>query len=235
MISYDTKFYLNQKDGSRRSAERVLPITFDALAPRSIVDVGCGVGTWLAVARSLGVSETRGYEGAWVQDQLLADPNLAVVTANLENPLPRDRTFDLAICLEVGEHLSEARADSLVDDLCFFSEQVLFGAATPGQVGVGHINLQWQSYWAQKFKERGFLPFDLVRPAVWGNAQVECWYQQNILLYSKNVSKLPMEARPTKMLDLIHPEIFRWQSGVRLSTANLFRAFKRSILKNSDA
>jgi methyltransferase family protein len=231
MIAYDAEFYLNQKRGSLRSAEQVLPIIFDAVRPRSIVDVGCGIGTWLAVARSLGVSDYRGYEGAWVQGQVLADPGLVVVAADLESPLPRDRVFDLAICLEVGEHLSEGRADSLVDDLCFFSEHVLFGAATPGQVGTNHINLQWQSYWADKFLRRGYLPFDLVRPKVWGSVDVECWYQQNILLYSKNASVLPTGSSPTKMLDLIHPEIFRWQTGVRLSMTNLCKAIKMMVIR----
>jgi hypothetical protein len=227
MTIYDDGFYLNQKDGSFRSAERVLPIVFEALHPKSVVDVGCGIGTWLAVAKTLGATDLRGYEGAWVQSQRLADPSLAVMAVDLEKPLSRDRKFDLAMCLEVGEHLTELRSDSLVDDLCSLSDQVLFGAATPGQVGTNHINLQWQSYWAGKFIKRGFQPFDIVRPKVWGSSDVECWYQQNILLYSKDPSVMPAGLLPTKMLDLIHPEVFRWQSGVRISMANLVASLKR--------
>jgi hypothetical protein len=218
MPRYSDAFYRNQSDGSRRSARRILPIVFDIVHPKSVVDVGCGVGTWLAEAKSLGVTDLMGYEGAWIKDQQLADASLTVTATDLDNPISIDREYDLAVCLEVGEHLREQRSSSLVNDLCSLSGYVLFSAGTPGQFGEQHINLQWQSFWASKFSSNGYLPYDVVRPLVWGDDDVECWYQQNTLLYSKIP---PMGVLPTKMLDLIHPEIFRWQSGRRATVQNL--------------
>jgi hypothetical protein len=218
MPRYNDAFYRNQREGSQRSAHRILPIIFDLVHPKSMVDVGCGIGTWLAAAKSLGVTDLRGYEGAWIKDQQLADSSLTVLATNLENPISIDRRYDLAICLEVGEHLTEKRSSSLVNDLCSLSGNVLFSAGTPGQFGDQHINLQWQSFWALKFASNGYQPYDVVRPLVWGDTDVECWYQQNTLLYSKMP---PADTKPSKMLDLIHPEIFRWQSGGKAAVQNL--------------
>ena len=59
----------------------------------------------------------------------------------------------------------------------------MFSAATPNQGGTEHINEQWQSYWAEIFIEQSYYPFDIIRPFIFGNEQVEWWYQQNIMLY----------------------------------------------------
>ena len=91
--------------------------------------------------------------------------------------------FPLALCLEVGEHLSQERSNSLVHDLCSLSDCVLFSAAIPGQGGANHINEQWQSWWARLFAENDFILFHCIRPRVWSNRAVEQWYCQNMFLY----------------------------------------------------
>ena len=68
------------------------------------------------------------------------------------------RVVDLAVSLEVAEHPSEKRAPSFIDDLCTASSCVLFGAAIPGQEGVGHLNEKWPSYWTKLFEKRGYSP-----------------------------------------------------------------------------
>src|ERR1700730_18510075 len=129
MPQYDEKFYQSQMDGSLRSARRILPIIFDFVHPKSVVDVGCGVGTWLSASKELGAADLRGYEGDWVKSQKLVDPLLPVQAVNLEHPLRVDRRFYLAICLEVGERLSRVRSVPLVDERCGFSDNVQFSAA----------------------------------------------------------------------------------------------------------
>ena len=63
---YPAGFYADQRSGSLRSARAILPIVFEAVQPQSVVDVGCGVGTWLRPARALGAQRTVGIEGDWV-------------------------------------------------------------------------------------------------------------------------------------------------------------------------
>jgi len=93
-----------------------LAATFCHLTPRSVLDVGCGVGTWLAAARRLGCDRCVGLEGAWIGTQRLEDASLDVRVTDLEQSVEISDRFDLAMSLEVAEHLSPQRAGSFVDD-----------------------------------------------------------------------------------------------------------------------
>lgn len=200
MTVYSKVFYAVQRFGSRRSAEVILPIVLDAVHPKSIVDVGCGVGTWLAVARQLGVPETVGLEGTWVLGLPLADPALEIRGTDLEKPIEITKRFDLVTCMEVAEHLTPSRAESFVAELCRLSDNVFFSAAIPWQGGTNHLNERPQSYWAGLFAAQGFGARDIVRPQVWGDGRASYWYRQNSILYTKDA-----QTDPSLVFDRKHP------------------------------
>jgi hypothetical protein len=102
---------------------------------------------------------------------------------DLTEPLILGPPFDLALCLEVGEHLPEASADTLVDSLVQNGWDIVFGAAVPGQEGTGHINCQPHEYWHAKFEERGLETHDVIRPLIANDARVSPWYRNNMFLY----------------------------------------------------
>lgn len=230
MSNYDDAFYAQQREGSRRSARIVLPIVFDIVAPKSIVDVGCGVGTWLSVASELGIPKLVGFDGDYVRSLRMERGNFTFNSVDLERAVSSSDRFDLATCLEVAEHISEARAGSLVSDLCKLSDAVLFSAAVPGQGGTDHVNEQWQSYWAKKFQANGYAAYDVVRPKIWTDDDVEPWYRQNILLYSRQ----PLPGRePATMIDVIHPVVHEWKTppAFRYLVGQIPIAFKRAVSK----
>src|SRR5215204_4952574 len=102
---YGVRFYNDQRSGSLRSAQVIVPLVTALIRPRSVVDVGCGIGTWLKVFSEAGVEDYLGLDGDYVtRDQLLIEP-MHFQAADLANPPKLERTFDLAVCLEVGEHL----------------------------------------------------------------------------------------------------------------------------------
>lgn len=143
----------------------------------------------------------------------------------LEQPIRLSETFDLALSCEVGEHLSEARADGFVADLCASAPRVLFGAAIPGQGGSSHINEQWQSYWAKKFISNGYTPIDVVRPQVVDCDDVLGWYKNNPILYVRNseapdlYKKLLLENKYKLFVtDLVVPDMYE-SLGLRKSIA----------------
>jgi cyclopropane fatty-acyl-phospholipid synthase-like methyltransferase len=183
--TYGSIFYERQRLGSHNSAMAVLPIVFDLINPRSVVDFGCGVGTWLAVAKRLGADHCLGLEGTWVKTQTLASADLMVKDTDLEKPVSLEECFDLAMSLEVAEHLTPGRSDSFVADLCKASSVVLFSAATPGQDGDGHQNEQWPSYWAERFIRLGYMPLDIIRPLAQSDKTIEVWYRTNLILYAR--------------------------------------------------
>jgi SAM-dependent methyltransferase len=161
---------------------RVLPHVFDLIAPRSIVDVGCGVGTWLAAARALGAFDVMGIDGDFVDRRLLHIPPECFRAADLSGPIECERTFDLALSLEVGEHLPETSAPAFVASLTRLAPVVLFSAAIPKQDGEHHVNLHWQAWWVEQFSRHRFVAVDCIRERIWHDGAVEWWYAQNMFL-----------------------------------------------------
>jgi SAM-dependent methyltransferase len=181
---YSETYYKSISGPSRIAAERILPYLDEAIHPASIVDVGCGAGAWLEVwARALGKTDLVGIDGSHVdQDQLLIARNLFQardVSERFELP----RTFDLAMALEVAEHLDPARSEQFVDNLVRLSSRVLFSAAPPGQGGRNHINERPPSFWKTLFEQRGYAAFDYVRPHALRFSEIEPWFKYNPLLF----------------------------------------------------
>jgi hypothetical protein len=154
----------------------------------------------LAAALEAGARHTIGFEGSWVSE--LEDERIDFRQGDLELPLRGAERSDLVISLEVAEHLSAGRADSFVDDLCAIGDRILFSAAIPGQGGRGHVNEQWQSWWASKFTSRGYGVIDCVRPLIWNDALIPYWYRQNVLLYEKGATD------EYRQIDVVHPVLW---------------------------
>ena len=131
----------------------------------------------------LGVGDVIGLDGDYVDRATLHIPPDSFLPRDLNHPLNMDRRFDLAVSVEVAEHLAPDLAVQFVDELTKLAPAVLFSAAIPNQDGNHHVNERWPSYWAALFGQFGFSPFDVVRPQVWRNEQVEPWYAQNVILY----------------------------------------------------
>ena len=157
-IIYDQEFF-NTTHDHISSARVILNILFKHYNPKSIVDVGCGSGSWLKVAGEMGVNSLSGIDGKWLKKDMLISNNFELITHELEEPIPVLPEYDLAISLEVAEHLPESRAESFIGDLCKLSKVVLFSAAIPNQGGDHHINEQWQSYWYGIFRDNNYKCF----------------------------------------------------------------------------
>lgn len=216
-FAYDTAFFDDLSDGSFESAKVVLPIVQDLVKPTSILDVGCGTGAWLAEWISLGVTDVIGIDGHYVdKSKLLIAPEL-FIPIDLQQPFSVERKFDLVQCLELAEHLDAAHADQFVESLSSHGKVVLFSAAIPGQGGTHHVNEQWLSYWIEKFAKVGFQPYDIIRPRIWNDRQIEVWYRQNILIFSKEC--VFEDAAPSLMgsnYNVIHPEMWDYANNYEL-------------------
>ena len=94
------------------------------------------------------------------------------------------RRYDLAISIEVAEHIEPGNAEEFVRLLTGLSDTVLFSAAIPGQGGTGHVNEQWPEYWAALFRASGYGAMDCLRTKIWDDAQIPFWYRQNCLIFA---------------------------------------------------
>ncbi len=207
---YNDDFQEEHLAGSLASAAAVLPILFEYFRPKSVIDIGCGLGAWLKVAGDLGVADILGFDGdSFDLVKLLIDPgNFKAV--DLAERFAVNRRFDLAISLESAEHLPYSRSGSFVADLAKLSDVVLFSAAAPYQGGTNHINEQWLEFWAILFRRFDYVACDALRDRIWTHPDVEFWYKQNMLIFCKTdlaPSLFPPEAIAGKRaLSFAHPE-----------------------------
>jgi SAM-dependent methyltransferase len=186
---YDVSFYKQQGEGSYASAMKVLPMFMKNVAePKSVLDVGCGVGTWLAAFRKLGVREIQGIDGSKIDDEFLYVPRDRIDIQDLEQIKSDGKKYDLAISLEVAEHISPENAGNFVKYLTDSSSLILFSAAIPHQDGANHINTRPLKYWADKFAEQGFKCLHIMRPMFFEKSDevfdVEYWYLSNMIVFA---------------------------------------------------
>jgi SAM-dependent methyltransferase len=182
-VEYDRAFYRMLAETARRSARRIVPNVLAHVAPKSVIDIGCGTGSWLAEFARNGIVDFCGVDGDFFPTDMLEIPCERFVAFDVTRPYRCTRRFDLVVSLEVAEHLPADCAQGFVDSLVRLGPAVLFSAAIPGQGGRYHVNEQWQDYWADLFKEHEYVPVDCIRKSVWDDADVAWWYAQNTVLY----------------------------------------------------
>src|SRR6201993_3338176 len=150
---YDCDFFDEIQSGSEESARIVVPIVLELVQPKHVIDIGCGRGVWLREFERNGVQKIFGLDGAYVQTaQLLIDPQF-FRAIDLAGDWRIDGRYDLAVCLEVAEHLPARSAKCFVRTLASAAPLILFSAAVPNQCGIHHINEQWPAYWEALFEK----------------------------------------------------------------------------------
>jgi len=246
--AYGADFYAAQMAGSEQSAEVVVPIVQELLSPSSVCDVGCGVGAWLSAFRNRGIDDILGIDGGNVPRVNLRIPQSRFVEADFDQPFCAagiDRTFDLALSLEVAEHLRASVASEFICALTSLAPVVLFSAAIPGQGGTGHINEQWPDYWDRLFGAFDYIGIDAIRWRIWENDKVEWWYRQNAFFYVRrpDVARYPRLTEPVPVdrlpKRLVHPrklEQVRPKPEYLLSTLKkLPRLFAEAVRRRTHA
>jgi SAM-dependent methyltransferase len=128
----------------------------DRFEPRSVLDVGCGLGAYLRIFRNSG-AEVFGVDGADYSSHHFIDQDEYAALDMDHCPLLLDRSFDVTLCVEVLEHLEEAPALSLVDAMAAQTKRaILFSAAQLDQPGYAHKTLREPEFWLRRFEDAGW-------------------------------------------------------------------------------
>jgi SAM-dependent methyltransferase len=186
------------------SPRAVIPSILSEAMPKSLLDVGCGTGTWLKAALELGVSDVLGVDGIDVPDAELLFPRTFFRHQDLTVAWDLKRRFDVALCLEVAEHLDGGFAAQLIKCITDHSDLVYFSAASPGQPGQHHVHCQWPDYWQGLFNSFGYVCSDQVRWEIWDDVRVEPWYRQNLFTARRDAVHAGKESRIRRVT---HPDL----------------------------
>jgi 2-polyprenyl-3-methyl-5-hydroxy-6-metoxy-1,4-benzoquinol methylase len=188
---YHDDYYATEVDGPAvRSAGRIAESILSDLQPSSVADVGCGTGALLAALRDRGC-RVFGLEYSEAGLEYCRQRHLDVVKFDLEgSAVPELPMVDVAVSMEVAEHLPASVADRYVDLLTRLSSTVVFTAAPPGQGGHDHVNEQPASYWIARFAARGFAHQDQLtdrwRYQWQASGDVAGWYASNLMIFRRS-------------------------------------------------
>ena len=226
--NYNADYYSWRESPAKKSAEIIVPILTKMFPTESVVDVGCAEGSWLSVFKANGTKKIFGYDGPWLHHEKLIISNESFKTCCLDTFIVDPGTrYELAVCLEVAEHLNASSADNLILQLTNLADRVLFSAAIPGQGGLHHINEQPPSYWQEKFSRFGFQQIDTLRPMIWSDDRIAWWYRQNILIYEKSQEPEISQNQGFEGNHLVHPKAFQ----EKLDELNIENASFRNLCK----
>jgi len=193
-----------------RSAHAILHGLFGSECPKSVVDFGCGRGDWLRAARELGADTLLGIDPFGDADT----GDIPRITHDATQPWRPGRPYELAVCVEVAEHLPASAMQTLVGSITGAAPVCVFSAAAPLQGGIGHLNERVPADWARAFAAAGFECID-PRSKFWSDDAIEPWYRQNLLVFRRpGHGRQWWSALVTKEpLHLVHPVIFAGYGG----------------------
>lgn len=155
-IYNDNFFKIASRQAILKDSPKILAEVVKAYySPKNVADIGCGSGLYLREFNKLGI-EVFGVDGSPAALKNLAIDKdkflLQDVTYNFSLP----RSYDCAICFEVGEHIPTVKSDILADNITKASDLIIFAAAQKGQGGRDHINEQSAQFWVDIFHQRGY-------------------------------------------------------------------------------
>lgn len=185
-------------------ASAALSALLDGQAPASLLDVGCGTGTWLRAALDLGVSDVFGVDGVDVTPEKFHAPKNVYRQMDFTKAFDLCRRFDVVLCLEVAEHLPASAAETFVGSLVTHGDLILFSAASPNQPGQHHVNCQWPDYWQALFNRLGYACEDSLRWQIWRDTRIEPWYRQNVFRARKH----PSAGSEPRIEAVLHPDMW---------------------------
>lgn len=154
---YDLEFFRQWGRDNRdyvASARVIADVLAGEFAPRRLVDLGCGCGAYAHRFGELGL-EVVCIDGVRPPERFSFPVEIAVrdLTEPLENKWGR---FDLALCLDVGEHIPQDSCDVFLANITRFAPTLLLACAPPGQGGHHHVNERPKRWWVARLAGHGF-------------------------------------------------------------------------------
>jgi SAM-dependent methyltransferase len=181
--------------------------------PADVLDIGCGIGTYLMLFKNLGARSVFGVDGIQADASALQSNEYAA--HDLTQHLDLGRVFDIVICVEIAQRLDDRDAEVLLDNITRHAGRlIVFSAAEPGQPGNG-ANCQPISRWLERWANRGWIP-DLMDSFGMRCLASLAWFRRNLVVLRRGQ---PTEGeRAREVLASIGNRQFKWygqKPGIR--------------------
>lgn len=169
---YTKEYFEKIQQEESLQAFRLERILYDLYKPKSVIDWGCANGLYLEPFMTENGCKVLGIENSPVAIEM-KHPDITVLQADMTEKvflMPMIKKgqplgvgeglinvkFDMALCIEVLEHIEEPYAKVAIANLCSSSDRLVVSIAREWQTGPGHVNLKPIEYWIQKFGWNGF-------------------------------------------------------------------------------
>ena len=170
-------------DEEKPWADRLALWVKTELAPKSVLDIGCGPGIYVDSLQDRGVNAL----GIDIDDRVHGKKHLKYLSLfDITN-----ETADTVICMEVAEHIDPVQEDLVVQRVVgTVGRTLIWTAAAVGQGGIGHINCKNKQEWADKITALGLVrnhekEAELIEYARRGYHMG--WFINNLLYFERTV------------------------------------------------
>lgn len=157
------------------------------LCPTSVLDLGAGPCAHANALATYGC-EVLAVDGS-VHAARFASSTVRFMVADLRRPLDLQRTFDVVLCLEVAEHISEEAEDILCETLVRHTGRWLIATAAPsGQYGRHHVNPKPLTFWIEKLSALGLRherEMAIRWQGVWRSRNVLSYFVDNLMIFRR--------------------------------------------------
>lgn len=187
-LGYSKEYYEGIRCANQSYYELFAQVLMEEFQPNTLVDCGCGHGGISREFLNHGCKEAFLFDGSPDAVEIAKSAGMKnVAQLDFISATKIPATGDLAICLEVAEHIPTAHAPNLCRLLSGAATTLAFTAAPPGQGGHLHVNNQPQSYWIDLFAKNGMI-YDAqtvarIREKFAGRMLSD--YDQNLMVFRK--------------------------------------------------
>lgn len=160
-------------------------LLYNNLHPKDVIDFGCSSGIYLVYFKAMGC-QVLGIDGAsgvgkWIPNEFWV--------RDLREEMTPYSAYDLALCIETGEHIRPEFHETLVGNIN--AQAVFWSAAPPGQGGEGHVGEMPKQYWIDLFAKHGYhihpLNDKICEVINHDDPYAHCnWLRNNAVLFEKN-------------------------------------------------
>jgi len=184
---YDEDFFEWHVTHARKYSMRTMDWYIQKYKPDSVVDFGCGIGSYLEAAFDYGI-KIKGYEISW--EAIIHTPERIrpfIEYRDCTEPINAG-VFDTVISFETAEHIEPEGTNQFIKNLVNATgKTLLFTAAPPGQEGTGHINCRYRDFWMLELSD--FLIYNDVLTGeiseAWEKLGAPWYIVKNLMVFSR--------------------------------------------------